>query len=354
MNQCPDYVVPTGEFIQEWMEVEGVNAAELARRLGVSRKHVSDLLHGKAPLSHDMALRLENVTGVPARIWNLHESGYREALARRKADLALANQYEQVKVFPLKYLRDNGFITAGARDKAGTVRDVLRFLRVGSVDAFVATRRKGAVAYRRSAVGRDDSASLSVWLRAAELMQDSEDLPEYNQDALDRLIPRLRALTLKMPGPAFQEAKGLLRECGVTLVLVPAVPGLGIHGATRWFEGRPLIQLSGLWKSDDQLWFTLFHEIGHVLLHDVKGLYLSDAEDEMENEANEYASHVLVPASFEDRLPCGRNIKAVQDLADEIGIAPSIVLGQTQRRTGDYAWGHKLKRKVDLGAVSSQ
>ena len=80
-----------------------------------------------------------------------------------------------------------------------------------------------------------------LWLRAAELMQDSEDSSEYNQDALDNLVPCLRELTLKAPRPAFQEAKGLLRECGVTLVLVPAVPGPGIHGATRWFEGRPLI-----------------------------------------------------------------------------------------------------------------
>ena len=34
MVQHPDYVVPTGDFIKEWMEDEGINAAELARRLG--------------------------------------------------------------------------------------------------------------------------------------------------------------------------------------------------------------------------------------------------------------------------------------------------------------------------------
>ena len=79
----PDYVVPTGDFIEEWMEEEGINAAELARRLDVSRKHISELLRGKAPLSHDMALRLENTTGVPARIWNLHETGYQKVIQGR-------------------------------------------------------------------------------------------------------------------------------------------------------------------------------------------------------------------------------------------------------------------------------
>ena len=99
------------------------------------------------------------------------------------------------------------------------------------------------------------------------------------------------------------------------------------------------------------MWFTLFHEIGHVLLHDPKGLYIDNSQDKMEEEANEYAMRLLVPQEYEARLPDGRSLKAVQSLADELGIAPSIILGQAQRRTGDYAWGQRLKRKVDLTTV---
>ena len=351
MTQHPDYVVPTGDFIKEWMEDKGINAAELARRLDVSRKHVSELLRGRASLSHGMALKLENVTGVPARIWNLHEAGYREALARRQADEVLAGQYEQAKTFPLKYLRTHHHITAEARDKVGTVRDLLNFFGVASLDAFSSTWGHGTVAYRRSAVGRGNSPALAVWLRAAELSFDDIGMPEYDKNQLEGVLPAVRALSVEEPMDAFRTAQTLLGECGVILALVPAVPRLGIHGATRWFEGRPLIQLSGLFKSDDQLWFTLFHEIGHVLLHDPKGLYIDNSQDKMEEEANEYAMRLLVPQEYEARLPDGRSLKAVQSLADELGIAPSIILGQAQRRTGDYAWGQRLKRKVDLTTV---
>ncbi len=58
MTATLNYVVTTGDHIVEWMEDEGINAAELARRLGVTPKHVSELLSGKAPLSHPMALAL--------------------------------------------------------------------------------------------------------------------------------------------------------------------------------------------------------------------------------------------------------------------------------------------------------
>ena len=80
--KTPGYVVGAGEHIAEWLGDNGINAAELARRLGVTPKHVSELLSGKAPLSHQMALALERVTGIPAHIWNLYEANYRNDLAR--------------------------------------------------------------------------------------------------------------------------------------------------------------------------------------------------------------------------------------------------------------------------------
>ena len=232
----PDYVVPTGDFIEEWMDEEGINAAELARRLDVSRKHVSELLRGKAPLSHDMALRLENTTGVPARIWNLHEAGYQAALARQAADAKLVAQYDRAKDFPLSYLRKHSFITAPASDKAGTVRGLLQFFGISSMDAFQATWNQGAVTYRRSAVGHHDPHRLATWLRAAERSCAPGDFPIYDRENLEAALPELRSLTVEDPAQAVQRAQALLRDCGVALTLVPAVPGLGTHGATRWIQ----------------------------------------------------------------------------------------------------------------------
>ncbi|MFD4421835.1 helix-turn-helix domain-containing protein [Agromyces sp. NPDC058484] len=70
MSSEPDYVVSTGDHLAEWMDDNDVIAAELARRLGTSRKHVSELLNGRAPLTRGTAISLEEVTGIRARIWN--------------------------------------------------------------------------------------------------------------------------------------------------------------------------------------------------------------------------------------------------------------------------------------------
>ncbi|WP_051191977.1 helix-turn-helix domain-containing protein [Microbacterium luticocti] len=354
MSAIPNYVVSTGDYIAEWMEDEGINQAELARRLGTSRKHVSELLSGKAPLSHELALDLERVTGVPARLWNLYESGYRGDLARRAEDEELASQYDRAKEFPLTYLRTYGFLTAGARDRAGTVRQLLSILGVADFDAFWTTWRHGSIAYRRSASARHDLPKLATWLALAENEADElGDIPPFDRTALQRLLPDLRRLTASAdPLDAVETAIVRLRGVGVILCFVPAVPGLGIHGATRWIGGRPLIQLSLLWRTDDQLWFTLFHELGHVLLHGDKELYLSGEHTTAEDEANTWASDLLIPPTVAANLPRGRDIAAVQAVAREQGIAPSIVLGRIQRETRDYAWGHALKQKFEFAATA--
>lgn len=349
MTAQPNYVVTTGDFIAEWMDDEGINAAELSRRLGVSRKHVSELLHGKAPLSHGLALALERVTGVPARIWNQYESGYREDLARVQEAAQLEGQYEAAKAFPLRYLRDWSYITAGSADRAETVRQLLAILGVASLDAFTVTWREGAVAYRRSAIAHDHSEALATWLALAERHHDGlRDVPAFDRAGLESLLPELRRSTRDDPAVAIDAAIAALHAVGVVLCLIPAVPGLGIHGATRWVNARPVIQLSLLWKSDDQLWFTLFHELGHVLLHGDRDLYLAGDATAAEREADAFASDLLIPAAEVARLPRHRDLACVRALADEWGIAPSIVLGRAQHLTRDYAWGHELKTRIEF------
>lgn len=351
MTALPDYIVTTGDFISEWMEDNDVHAAELARRLSVTRKHVSELLSGKAALSHAVALNLERVTGVPARIWNAYETGYREDLARLTEQTSLEGQYQKAKAFPLAYLRKWNFITARADDHANTVSELLTLLGIADFDAFDATWAHSKVAYRKTPLKTDKTPTLAAWLAIGEQQfADLGEISPYDAPQLEQLLPELKKLSAnKQPLEALEEVQQRLLEVGVAVCYTPPIDGLGIYGATRWIHQRPLIQLSFLRKTDDQLWFTLFHELGHVLLHNHGQVFLAGKtiENRVEQEANQFASNELVPKHYQKRLPIQRDISAIVALAEELEIAPSIVLGQAQRRTNDYAWGHRLKVKFD-------
>lgn len=91
--------VPTGIFLDEWLEENQMTRADLARRLGASRKHVSQLVSGKVPLSYELAENLELVTGVPARIWNNYELQYQSDQARLRKDSVLTGRFGDAMKF---------------------------------------------------------------------------------------------------------------------------------------------------------------------------------------------------------------------------------------------------------------
>ncbi len=78
----PDFAVPPGRTLQETIDALEMDQRELAKRTGLSVKHVNQVIKGVASITQDTAIRLERVTGVPARMWNSLEANYRERLAR--------------------------------------------------------------------------------------------------------------------------------------------------------------------------------------------------------------------------------------------------------------------------------
>jgi HTH-type transcriptional regulator/antitoxin HigA len=80
-----DYAVAPGETLRELLEEQDLSPRDLARRAGLSPKYVSWLLRGLVPLTADVALRLQRVTGTPARFWNRLEAMSRSDLERIRA-----------------------------------------------------------------------------------------------------------------------------------------------------------------------------------------------------------------------------------------------------------------------------
>lgn len=134
--------------------------------------------------------------------------------------------------------------------------------------------------------------------------------------------------------------ESLVRICGdagVAVVFAPAPDGARVCGATRWLTGdKALIQLSLRYKTDDQLWFTIFHELGHVLLHGKKGEYIDFErpveKTELEKEADRFAAQALIDQKSLNEFSQRGDFTAatIKTFAEAQGVAPGIVVGQLQ------------------------
>jgi Zn-dependent peptidase ImmA (M78 family) len=109
-----------------------------------------------------------------------------------------------------------------------------------------------------------------------------------------------------------------------------------VSGATRWLSPtKALIQLSLRYKSDDQLWFSFFHEAGHVLLHGKRAVFIEDGKspkDAREKEADAFAAETLIPSDAYAKVQASLPVSAerMRTLAAEIGVAPGIIVGRLQ------------------------
>jgi addiction module HigA family antidote len=104
--------VPTGATIREQLDGRSMTQKEFSARMGLSEKHISRLINGQVELTHDVALRLEAVLGVPASFWNNLEAIYREKLARVEAENDLEQDAEFVSVFPYSKMAELQWVPA--------------------------------------------------------------------------------------------------------------------------------------------------------------------------------------------------------------------------------------------------
>lgn len=344
----PDYAVPPGWILKERLDAHGLSSAELARRCGRSAKLISEIVAGKAPVEPRTALQLEKVLGVAADIWLGIEKDYqlhRARVAAAQEDTAAA---AWVKSFPVDELVKRKVIDRPASDGLA-VPALLSFFSVASIDAWKTKYGESGVAYRHSPSFESDTFVLATWRRLAEIDAAGQACADYRESAFRDALQKARHLTCATIPRAIKDVQKLCNEAGVAVSLIKPILGMRVSGAAWWFSARrPIIALSVRHRTDDHLWFSLFHEAAHIVLHGKKHVFVDGFtvdRDGIEAEADEWASNFLLPRPSWRRFVERRSFRAadVRRLADEQDVAPGIVVGRLQHE-GLVPWSSKLNR----------
>ena len=354
----PDYAVPPGWVLAERLEAQGISHAEFARRCDRSGKLISEIVAGKAPIEAKTALQFERVLGVDADIWLGIEKDYqlhqiRESEARQAEALA-----EWANTFPLvELVKREAIATRSASRDA--VSELLAFFGVASIQAWRTEYGMANVAYRHSPSFKSDEFSLASWRRIAEIEAEAQQCrPVYEESLFKDVLGRIRGLTTGPFREALEEARKLCNVCGVALAVIKPLPRMRVSGAAWWVSRRrPVIALSARHRSDDHLWFSLFHEAAHILLHNKKDVYVDGTDrsgDDHEAEANEWATNLLVSRAEWRRFVDKGAFESpdVFRFADEQGIAPGIVVGRLQHER-HIGWDRLNNLKVRLEWVEN-
>lgn len=343
----PSWISPPGDTLGDLLEARGWSQTEFAERTGFTRKHINDLIKGRAAITADTASRLSRVLGSTVEFWLTREANYRAALERQSTLDGLKAHIAWLSSLPVAWMIKQGWLK-GAATKAETVDACLRFFGVASVEAWQHCYANPLTAYRAAHTAERRPGAVAAWLRRAELEADALRCAPYDERAFRALLPSLRALTREPDPKRFvPRVQALCASVGVAVVFVPTPPNCPVSGATRWLSPyKALLVLSLRYKSDDQLWFSFFHEVGHLLLHGKKLIFIEGCDgldEDQEAEADRFARDLLIPAAAARRLPSLCTAEAIEAEARALDIAPGIVLGRMQRE-GLHPWRTFLAR----------
>ena len=352
----PDYAVPPGWVLKEHIEALDISQQEFASRCGYSLGVISEIIAGKGRIEPQLAAVLGRETGLNQSIWLGIEADYRRMLDElgRNAELS-----EWAKKFPVKELVNRGAISKHSLESDKLAR-MLSFFDVWSIGAFQDKYSATPVAYRHSPSFKSTPQALATWLRLGEIEAEQTECPDYNKETFTQSLMQIRTLTATNTNQVFAEAKNLCRQSGVALCFTKPFPGVALSGAAWWRTPQnPIIQLSARHMTNDHLWFSLFHEAAHILLHSNKQVFIDPIrsqsanseheESETESDADKWAQNFLIPRpQWNEFANSFRGDAAeVRQFAQQQGIAPGIIVGRLQHQRL-LPWNRLNDLKVNL------
>ncbi|MBM4119145.1 HigA family addiction module antidote protein, partial [bacterium] len=357
LSYAPDMVSAPGRTLKRIIEAVGMTQSELAARLGKTEKFVSELMNGKATITAETAIHLERVLGTPAGFWCRREADYRTWQAREQQAQELRDQDEWARSFPLKRMAEYAWIPRSTAP-GSRVEALLQFFGVATPSEWDAiwSRKLETVRFRMSGGPAADKYATAAWLRYGELCAQRSDMPDFDRKLFTQVLAQARTFTTYQPEDFQPRLVELCAKAGVALVFTPDLPGTRVFAATRWQTARrPLIQIGPRYKTEDQLWFSFFHEAFHVLLHRKNELFVAGNSwhSAEEDEADRAAADFLIPPDqYSEMLGALPISKAkIKAWAMDLGIAPGIVVGRLQH-DGHLppSQGNEFKRRYEWKA----
>lgn len=335
-NEFKEYVVVPGDTILELLEVNSMSQIDLAAKTGINKKTINEIINGKAPITVSTALKLEYVFNIPASFWNNLESNYRESLERKKDLDSIKSDEKYLKDIPYTEMaKRNWDFIEDTRNSVLKVVNLRKFFSVASLSFDTELKRK--LVFRKSNNDNFSFESLYCWLRYGEIQTNKCNISKFDISLLKKNVKEIRKLVSEPFLKQYEVIKKLLAECGVSLVFEPHLPHTYVNGVSyKVSYDKAIIMLSDRGKRDDILWFTLFHEIAHLIKHSKKDVFVDlegEEKNNIEKEADEFAKNILIPNDLYNNFVMNNKTlsdKIIKKFAKDNNVSCGIVIGRLQ------------------------
>lgn len=327
-----------GKLLLSEINKIGMNQKELAIRTGMSEKHISTVINGNKDISASFARKLDIALGAESGTWAKYQSEYDEYTAKLEEMNGITN--DEISV--LKAMKEiiDYFLKIGIlHNHCGDAEKVIQLRQKLCVNNLTAIPKITYNAAYRAQVKTStniDVFILFAWQRMCELLTEKVviDMP-FDCQKLQDHIPEIKKQMFELdPNKMVENLKTILADCGIAFEVVRHFRGAPVQGFIKQTEnGKVILCVTIRGKKADKFWFSIFHEIGHLMGGDLNARFVDfdSVKSEMENKADQFARDVLIaPELYKALIASGKyhNLKDIKAFSDFVGVPYWITIGR--------------------------
>lgn len=327
-----------GFILQKELEQSGMSRKELSLRAGVSEKHICTVINGDRGISAEFARKLGYVF-YDARYWLKLQSDYAADQLRISEENGITSD-ELAVLKPLHdimaYFIECDLMHNNCGD-ATKVMQLREMLGVSNLTFIPKITYNAAYRAQLSENVKVDPYVLFAWQKLCE--KETENISVSNTLNLELLRNSLDNIKAQMFGDinkGIHTLQVIFSKCGIAFQVVKNFRGAPVQGFIKeTSEKRLILCLTIRRQRADTFWFTLFHEIAHILNGDFSTRFVDfeSVQNAMETRADRFASDKLIdPTCYRDFIHTRDCLSwaGITSFAKKVNVQPYIVLGRLQ------------------------
>ncbi len=289
-----------GRYLKDYLEYYNISQSDFAVRLGISQKHMNEILNGKKDITLEMASNIGRLTNIPVEF--IIKSEYRNLVTRELLE-AYENEKnineKMKKEFYLNELKERKWVDfKNITNAIQNYIDIMDFLKVKDLDSLVKVQEK--TLFKKKG---NDLNKLNLWIARADELSMKQKVHEYHKINFNFMIEDLKKIAFnnnfKNENNEYKEIteiQNMLNNYGIYFIVEKALSGTKVRGCFKVKGKNPAIYITKNYSGKDSFYFELFHELGHCKsdYNEAKSKVIVDANEEQEKRADEFALDMMI------------------------------------------------------------
>ncbi len=280
-----------GSLLEKYLEYNKISQSDFANMLGITQKHMNEIINGKTKISTELMLGISLLTDIDVNLIAFAEQRKEmyDYLHTNIGDHKEINEF--LNSYHIKEMIKNNWIKVrDIDDQSTSAIDLLNFLKVKSFD-IESNYIDNKILYKK--LDNANNRKILLWLRRCDNLCNGVEVPKYDSSKLKDLFKELEIIRTK----EFNKDTliELFKKYGMILVIENPLKGTKIRGCSMVKVKTPAIYMTTYFKTLDSFYFTLYHELGHIKSDYNKLISKVEVEDTDEEKEDNFALDKMIP-----------------------------------------------------------